>query len=368
VYIHSRAQSRKRKSVLNLGSFIPGAIPLGRGQGVIRAGLRIENGNPRSINNGETTVSNRGPCLICLVLFCLATNLCAENINATLDAQRENLLQNAASASSSCADGAQPEQERDMGRAAAQDILHRSLPWQGKQLNDYIDRLGKRMVNASGTCQLFRFQVLYSPQVNAQSIPGGYIFLNTGTITAAHDEAELAAILGHEIAHFNVSHRKCQAKESLAYRLFRGLGLASGSGVASPMGKSGSRFTRARLRREEEKEADRLAVVYLAKAGYDPQAAARMFGHLEESEAKAGTNPDGRLSSHPSSRERHLRAERIAASLAAFQPVIADTPEFEAARAEVLRYDAVYEAVTGESVSGPSRQPPKLIRRPGSGL
>jgi predicted Zn-dependent protease len=255
-----------------------------------------------------------------------------------------------------------------MGRAEALEILHRSLPWQGEQLNDYIDRLGRRLVSASGTRQLFRFQVLYSSEVNAQSIPGGYIFLNTGAITAAHDEAELAAILGHEIAHFNVSHRKCQTKESLAYRLSRAMGLAPGSALASPRGKSGSRFTQARLPREEEEEADRLAVIYLAKAGYDPRAAARMFGHLEESEARAGTNPDGRLSSHPPLRERRLRAERIAASLAAFQPVIADTPEFEAARAEVLRYDTVYEAVTGESFSRPPRQPPKLVRRPGSGL
>jgi predicted Zn-dependent protease len=255
-----------------------------------------------------------------------------------------------------------------MGRAAALDILRRSLPWQGKQLNDYITRVGNRLVSASGTRQLFRFQVLYSSEVNAQSIPGGYIFLNTGAITAAHDEAELAAILGHEIAHFNVSPHKRQTKESLAYRLSRAMGLAPGCGLASLRGKSGSRFTQARLRQEEEEEADRLAVIYLAKAGYDPRAAARMFGHLEELEAKAGTNADGRLSSHPPPKERRLQAERIAASLTTSQPVIADTPEFEAARAEVLRYDTVYGAVTGESLSGPPRQPPKLVRRTGSGL
>jgi len=297
----------------------------------------------------------------------IAIALAAVAVSSTSNAQGENLLQNAASASCSCGDGAQSHQERDMGRAAALDTLHRSLPWQGKQLNDYIDRVGKRLVNASGACQLCRFQVLYSRQVNAQSISGGYIFLNTGAITAAHDEAELAAILGHEIAHLNVSHCKCQTKESLAYRLSRAMGLASGSGPASPRGESCSQFTQAQLRREEEEEADRLVVLYLAKAGYDPRAAARMFGHLEELEANAETNSDGRLSSHPPPRERRLRAEGTAASLATFQPVIADTPEFEAARAEVLRYDTVYDAVTGKSLSRPPRQPPKLIRRTGSG-
>ena len=285
-----------------------------------------------------------------------------------LKAQEGELLQNAASASCSSADGPQSDQERDMDRAAALEVLHRSLPWQGEQLNDYIARLGKRLASVSGTHQLFRFQVLYSSEVNAQSIPGGYIFLNTGAITAAHDEAELAAILGHEIAHFNISHRKCLTKESLAYRLSRAMGLAPGSWLASPSGKPGSRFTQARLRQEEEEEADLLAVTYLAKAGYDPREAARMFGHLEESEAKGGTNRDGRLSSHPPPSERRLQAERIAASLAPFQPVITDAPEFEAARAEVLRYDAVYEAVTGESFSKPPRQPPKLIRRTGRTL
>ena len=286
----------------------------------------------------------------------------------SLKAQEGELLENAASVFCSSADGPQSDQERGMDRAAALEVLHRSLPWQGKQLNDYIARLGKWLASASGTRQLFRFQVLYSSEMNAQSILGGYIFLNTGAITAAHDEAELAAILGHEIAHFDLSHRKCQTKESLAYRLSRAMGLAPGSWLASPSGQPCSRFTQARLRREEEEEADRLAVIYLAKAGYDPRAAARMFGHLEELEAKGGTNGDGRLSPHPPPSERRLQAERIAASLAAFQPVITDTPEFEAARAEVLRYDAVYEAVTGESLSRPPRQPPKLIRRTGSGL
>jgi len=284
----------------------------------------------------------------------------------SLKGQEGELLQNAASASCLCADGAQSDQEGDMSRAAALDVLRRSLPWQGTRLNDYIDRLGRRLTIASGTRQLFRFQVLYSPEVNAQSIPAGFIFLNSGAITAAQDEAELAAILGHEIAHFNVIPPKCQTKESLAYRLSRAMGLASGGALASRKCNSGLLLVQAQLRREEE-EADRLAVIYLANAGYDPRAAARMFGHLEELEAQAGTNSDGRLSSYPPARERRLRAERIAASLAAFQPVIADTPEFEAARAEVLRYDTVYKAVTEESPSRPPRQPPKLVRRAGSG-
>lgn len=296
----------------------------------------------------------------------IAIALIAVAASPSLKAQEAELLPNA-SASCSCADGQKPDAELDSGRAAALDLLSRSLSWQGKQLNDYIDRLGRRLASVSGTRQPLQFHVLYSPDVNAQSAPGGYIFLNTGAITAAHDEAELAAILGHEIAHINASHRKCQTKESLAYRLSCAIGLAPGSALASPKGKPGSRFAQAQLRREEE-EADRLAVIYLAKAGYDPRAAARMFGHLEELESQAGTNPDGQLSSHPPARERRLRAERLAASLAALQPVIADTPEFEAARAEVLRYDTVYEAVTGESRPKPPRQPPKLVRRTGSGF
>lgn len=302
---------------------------------------------------------------LALAIAIVATAIAAP---PSLKAQKGEPLQNAASVFCSSADGAQSDQERDMGRAAALEVLRRSLPWEGKQLNDYIDGLGKRLVSASGTRQLLRFQVLYSPQVNAQSISGGYIFLNTGAITAAHDEAELAYILGHEIAHFNVSRLQCRTKESVAHRLSRAMGLSSGSGLASLRVKSASRFTQARLRREEEEEADRLAVIYLAKAGYDPLAAARMFAHLEELEAKAGTNPDGRLSSHPPPRERRLRAEKTAASLAAFHHVIADSPEFQAAQLEVRRYDAVYEAVTGESLARPPRQPPKLARRTGSGL
>ncbi len=280
---------------------------------------------------------------------------------STLNAQGKNLRLDAAPSACACADGTPADKDRAMGRAIAQEVLDRSLPWEGKRLNDYVGRLGKRLASASGTHETLHFQVLYSPAVAAHAFCGGSIFLNSGAITAARDEAELAAILAHEIARLNLD--RCALAKPRTRRLVREAALRSENEALSPGAEFVPRSKQARVRRDEDEEADRLTVICLAKAGYDPQAAVRLFGRLEELQGLAGVTMDGGRSGHSRFADRRLRMERLAASFVTSQPAIKDTPEFEAARAEVLRYDALFAAVAKGPLPVEPRKPPKLVHR-----
>ena len=77
------------------------------------------------------------------------------------------------------------------------------MPWGDKSLNEYVNRLGQNLARSSGSQQSFSFYVVYNPAVNAQAFPGGYVVINSGAISLAESDGELASVLSHEIAHEN---------------------------------------------------------------------------------------------------------------------------------------------------------------------
>lgn len=204
-------------------------------------------------------------------------------------------------------------------------LMAGSIPWGGARVNEYISRLGGNLARASGTAQALKFQVLYSPEVNAWALPGGTILVNSGVITAAEDEAELAAVLAHEIAHVNAGHARRRA-----------IGLVAGPG--------------ARLKDRVEREADRLAAEYLSRSGYDPEAAQRMLDRLRN--LKEGERL--RISS--------WRLGNVLGTGSASK--FGNTSEFFSVRDEVLRYDKTYARVVGLPLPGDAPSPPRLSRRP----
>ncbi|HZP02885.1 MAG TPA: M48 family metalloprotease [Terriglobia bacterium] len=259
--------------------------------------------------------------------------------------------------------------ERMLGRAMAAQFLTGKIVWGGAQMNEYINRLGQSLVLASGSSQVFTFRVIYSAEVNARSFPGGYIILNTGMINSVRDEAELAAVLAHEIAHVNARHYRYSVNPSAFNNMLADIPLSID---VMPMGTSSgcgarrvSSATRVRCSRAAEFEADELAVEYLARAGYDPHAASRMFQQLE----KSGARSLATSGSHPPLEDRRLKAEKVANDLASGQPQLQNTSDFESARAEVRRYDEIYAATMDVEAPGQPPRAPKLQRRPaGHGL
>jgi predicted Zn-dependent protease len=115
------------------------------------------------------------------------------------------------------------------------------------------------------------------------------------------------------------------------------------------------------LSRAREEEADRLAIEYLSRAGYDPRSALRMFERAEAEGAGQGPSSGGLLATHPSLSARRRRLGSLLANLPAMPPRVDNSAEFQEVRKEILTYDEVYARALNVPLPG---MPPKLMRRP----
>lgn len=165
-------------------------------------------------------------------------------------------------------------QELSLGREAHQQILKQYPRYPDEALQAYVQQVGERVARHSHRGQLdYHFTVIDSPDINAFALPGGYIYIHRGLMAYLGSEAELAAVLGHEVGHVTARHGVRQQSQSTAWGLL-GQAVAMGTGVgaaADVTGVLGSAVVRG-YGRDMELEADGLGAQYLARGGYDPQA------------------------------------------------------------------------------------------------
>lgn len=155
-------------------------------------------------------------------------------------------------------------------------------------LQRYVNEIGRRLAQKSHRGDLeYHFTVVDSPEINAFALPGGYIYITRGIMAYLNSEAELAAVLGHEIGHVTARHSVQQYSASMAANI----GVVLGS-ILVPELRGGAQdllnlLGKALLSgygRDHELEADRLGAEYLARAGYDPQAMVKVVGILKNQE------------------------------------------------------------------------------------
>lgn len=205
-------------------------------------------------------------------------------------------------------------QEAQIGRGMAEEIVRR----ESKMLRDptrqlFVNKIGQRIAAVSERRELvFHFAVLDDPDLNAFALPGGYVYIYSGLLNRL-TEGETAAVLAHEVGHVAAKHSVKKMQSVLGYNLLMGLALA-GFGPRNPelaqeiANASGTVYDLL-LRgygREDELLADKLAVRYLFKAGYDPDSMVRALEILMRE-----SGPGGRmfeiLSTHPRMQERIRR-------------------------------------------------------------
>ncbi len=181
------------------------------------------------------------------------------------------------------------QQEVSIGQRAHQQILQQYQIYDEAQLQIYVSNVGQRVATHGHRPGLsYEFYVLDSPEINAFALPGGYIYVTRGLLSYLNSEAELAAVLAHEVGHVTARHAVRQ--QSSAQLASVGTGLLS---IFIPqLGMVGrqtlSLVGEALLRgygREQELEADRLSAEYLARAGYDPSALLNVLSTLKAQES-----------------------------------------------------------------------------------
>ena len=208
------------------------------------------------------------------------------------------------------------QQEIALGRQYHPQILKETPPYEDVALTAYVQRVGERVAVQSHRSDLiYRFTVLDSADVNAFALPGGYIYITRGLLAYLNSEAQLAAVLGHEIGHVTARHSVRQQSTATATGLL-GAVIAGASGVrgAGDLANiAGTAIVRG-YGREHELEADRLGAEYLARSGYDPQAMLQVIKVLKDQETfelerakEEGREPriyHGLFSTHPANDQR----------------------------------------------------------------
>ncbi|MBO6542632.1 MAG: M48 family metalloprotease [Alphaproteobacteria bacterium] len=223
------------------------------------------------------------------------------------------------------------EEEAEIGRAAHPRILAAyGGAYDEGGVADYVGaivaRLGAATVNPGQSPTVYRSTVLDSPIVNAFALPGGYVYVTRGLVALARDEAELAGVIAHEIGHVNARHVAERQAAATGSSLIGGLlGAVVGGGLVDKIVAFGSESLLAGYSRDQEAEADRLAVTYLTLAGYDPFAVRDFLQSMNAYAAfqaqLIGEDYDGSqsgwLSTHPATADRVRDTARDAAETVA---------------------------------------------------
>jgi predicted Zn-dependent protease len=212
------------------------------------------------------------------------------------------------------------EEEREMGRAVAEEATSEMPLLQDEPIARFVRELGQLIVSrADTTGRDYEFSVIDSEMANAFAIPGGFVFINRGILERAESASELAGVIAHEIGHVVERHgleqmakaRNTNTVVGLVYVL---LGRAPGAAEQVALQVAGSVWM-AKHSREAEREADRVAVMYLAHAGLDPRGMPRFFERLLDEERQAPTELLAWFSTHPLTEERIADTEAMIAQL-----------------------------------------------------
>ena len=265
-----------------------------------------------------------------------------------------------------CGDPQQMVADRIVGQGMAKEVFARAMPWAGARVNEYVSQLGQILVRSSGSGQAMSFRVLYSHEINALALRGGFIFINSAAITGAESEGELAYVLAHEIAHLNNCDWRRTLKRSRLLALLSGAPFSVAAESAAMAGDMrcvwSAPFAGTRVSRTTEQEADRLALVYMGRAGYDPGSALKMLDRLEAQEVRRVSGSRSLSAGQADISSRRRRLESLLARLPSLPVEITNSSEFKEARDEILCYDESYARVLGMPLN--PDEPPRLLRRP----
>lgn len=205
--------------------------------------------------------------------------------------------------------------ELDMGREADPAVIAEYGLYGDSTMQRYVDSIGQKLARASHLPDLaWHFRVLDSPVVNAFAIPGGYIYITRGILAYLNSEAQLAGVLGHEIAHVTARHSAQQMTRSQ----IAGLGLLVGTLFVdafrpySGLAQQGLGILFLKYSRDNETQADELGVGYAAKAGYDPREIPATYAMLKRVSERQGDRLPGFLSTHPDPGDREIRTSQLA--------------------------------------------------------
>ena len=262
------------------------------------------------------------------------------------------------------------EKEVRQGRMAAAEVDRQAKFIDDPIISEYVNRVGQNIVLHSDAKVPFTIKVIDSDEVNAFALPGGFFYVNKGLLLAADNEAELAGVMAHEIAHVAARHAvENQTKATLLeYAAIGGsifLGGIPGMIYQNTAG-IGLLGIFMKFSRSAEEEADKLGVQYMYAAGYDPGAMATMFEKLEAKNKKKPGFVARAFATHPAPPDRRASALALAARFPEHDEYVISSSEFQRVKGRLLKLSNARAATTGAiqgSDNGNAPERPTLKRR-----
>jgi predicted Zn-dependent protease len=244
------------------------------------------------------------------------------------------------------------------GRQYAQQIESQIKLINDPVITEYVNRVGQNLVRNSDAQVPFTIKVIDSDVVNAMALPGGFFYVNAGLILAADEEAEMAGVMAHEIAHVAACHYGREMTRANLLQLASlpaifmggalGYGIYQGLGLAIPL-------TFLHFSRGFEAEADYLGIEYMYRAGYDPSAFVSFFEKIQAMEKKKPGTLSKAFDTHPQTPDRIGKSQdEIRKILPTKAQYIVTTSEFDEVKARLAAIENKHKLLDQKDANKPS--------------
>ncbi len=244
------------------------------------------------------------------------------------------------------------------GRVYAQQIESQIKLVNDPVVTEYVNRIGQNLVRNSDAQVPFTIKVIDSDVVNAMALPGGFFYVNSGLILAADEEAEMAGVMAHEIAHVAACHYGREMTRANLLQMasipFIFMGGAIGyagyeaAGLAIPM-------TFLKFSRGFEAEADYLGVEYMYRAGYDPSAFVSFFEKIQAMEKKKPGTLSKAFDTHPQTPDRIEKTQDEIRKILPSKPqYVVTTSEFDEVKSRLASIENRHKVLDQKDANKPS--------------
>jgi len=235
------------------------------------------------------------------------------------------------------------ETEMKMGKGYSMELEHSIKMINDPVVNEYVNRITQNIVKNSDAKVPFTVKVIDSDEINAMALPGGFMYVNSGLILAADEEAEVAGVIAHEVGHVCAHHQAREITRSNYTQIamipllfiggWTGYGIYEGANTGIPL-------TFLQFQRGFEAQADYLGLQYMYKAGYDPEAFISFFDKYNALIKQKPNLVSKAFESHPPTPDRIKHSqEEMARILPAKQEYVVSTSEFQDVKARLARIE-----------------------------
>jgi predicted Zn-dependent protease len=233
------------------------------------------------------------------------------------------------------------EKEIAIGKQYATEIERSAKILTDPVINEYVNRVAQNLARNSDLNIPLTIKVIDDPSINAFTLPGGFMYINTGVLLAADEEDQIAGVIAHEIGHAAARHWASQMTKAtiLQYAMipmiFVPMSAAVYYGVLEAY-LNGVPLAFLKFSRKDEEEADFLGLQYMYKAGYDPNAFVGFFGKVMDEERRSPGSMSTVFASHPPTGDRIIKSEEeIQQILPKRDQYLVSTSEFDDIKARL---------------------------------